>query len=167
MRRRLAQLLDRLDMHLKLLDLYMIVRDPAAPKSADAFDGLRMKIDGEYKARRRHLAQLAELDRIQRTTDDSSFVGARIAEFLQSEGVMVLAEWSPERAYAFEAVGPIGPVMEVHSPAYIETSEGPPSIVKLGTAQARVAITPPPSDPQTAEDPDDGRVEESEEVQGE
>ena len=167
MRRRLAYLLDRLEWHLKLLEAYLIVRDPSAPKSAEAFDGLRMKIDGEYKARRRHIAQLAELDRIFRATADASVVGARIAEFLQAEGVMAVTEWSPTLAEAFETVGPVGPVMVVHSPAYIESSDGALSIVKKGTAQAAVADQPGPSDPPSSDDPDDLPVQDSEEVTGE
>ena len=168
MRRRLAYLLDRLEWHLKLLEAYLIVRDPSAPKSAEAFDGLRMKIDGEYKARRRHIAQLAELDRIFLATDDASVVGARIAEFLQAEGVMAVTEWSTELAEAFETAGPVGPVMVVHSPAYIEVSESSWSSVKLGTAQAAVAVPPEPSDPPPSDDPGDATpVPESEEVQGE
>jgi len=163
MRRRLAQLLDRLDMHLKLLEAYLIVRDPTAPKSAEAFDGLRMKIDGEYKARRRHLAQLAELDRIQRTTGDITVVGARIAEFLQAEGVMTLAEWSPEVADAFDVSGPVGSVMTVHSPSYVEVSDGSLSIVKTGAAQA-AATTPNPPERTQAEGSDVEPVQESEEV---
>lgn len=163
MRRRLAQLLDRLDLNLKLLEAYLIVRDPSAPKSAEAFDGLRMKIDGEYKARRRHLAQLAELDRIQRTTGDVSMVGARIAEFLQAEGVMTLTEWSPEMPEAFEVSGPVGSVMTVHSPAYLELSDASWSIVKTGAAQA-AAATPNPSERTQAEDSEVEPVQESGEV---
>lgn len=166
MRRRLAYLLDRLEWHLKLLEAYLIVRDPSAPKSAEAFDGLRMKIDGEYKARRRHLAQLAELDRIHRTTGDISVVGARIAEFLQAEGVMTLVEWKPEVADAFEVTGPIGATMTVHSPAYIEQSDGSRSIVKTGSAQAAL-VTPDPSGRPLVDDSDVASGQESEEVQGE
>lgn len=153
MRKRLSELLDRLDFHLKLLEAYLIVRDPGAPKSAEAFDGLRQKIDGGYRTRRRHVAQLAELDRVVRTTQDHSVIRAKISEFLTAEGVRVVDQWEPAAADLFEVQGAVAPSMRVVSPAYIEVAEdGLVDIVKRGSASAGVDSPAPAHAPADTDD---------------
>lgn len=137
MRKRLSQLLDRLELHLKLLEAYLIVKDPSAPKSAEAFDGLRLKIDGAYRARRRHLAQLAELDRVSRTTTDVGVFRAKTAEFLGGEGVQVIDTWDPRNVELFDVHGDRTESMRVVSPAYVEVHEnGTFDVIKRGAAEA-------------------------------
>lgn len=158
MRRRLAELLDLLELNLKLLEAYLVVKDPAAPKSAEAFDGLRMKIDGAYKARRRHLAQLADLDRVLRTTGDAAIAQARVAEFLQGEGVVTITDWTPDAGHVFETVGEVTRDMVAVSPAYVEMFEDVYDVVKMGAAQARPR-TDHPAEVQPTESDDAGNGE--------
>lgn len=139
MRKRLSQLLDRLELHLKLLEAYLIVKDPSAPKSAEAFDGLRLKIDGAYRARRRHLAQIAELDRVSRTTTDVGVFRAKTAEFLGGEGVQVIDAWDPRNIDLFDVHGDRTESMRVVSPAYVEAHEdGTFAVIKRGAAEPQL-----------------------------
>lgn len=136
MRQRLAQLLDRLEINLKLLEAYLIVKDPAAPKSAEAFDGMRQKIDGAYRARRRHVAQLAEIDRVLRTTQDAEVGLAKTSEYLTAEDILVIDYFDESTSHLFEIVGDRTDNMRVVSPAYVERLEdGRVHSVKAGVAQ--------------------------------
>ncbi len=142
MRRRLAQLLDRLDLNLKLLEAYLIVKDPSAAKSAEAFDGLRLKVDSAYRQRRRHLAQLADLHRTAVITGDAAPLRSQIEEFLQMEGILVVDSWEPVNASLFEVVGETGETMRVTSPAYVAPDgDGGVDVIKRGGAERVVTAS--------------------------
>ncbi|MBA3361852.1 MAG: hypothetical protein H0T94_10380 [Acidimicrobiia bacterium] len=148
MRRRLEELLDKLDWALKMLDAFLVTRDPAAAKSAEAFEGLRSTIEASGRGRRRHLTQLATID-VSLRLDESpdrvlEIVRSQIQQFAQLEGLKCIDAWQEDLAPAFSIDGPPSGSTEVIVPAYVDEADG--TLVKEGVARRtrRAEIEPLP-----------------------
>lgn len=137
MKRRLEQLLDKLDWALKLLDAFLITRDPAAAKSAEAFEGLRSTIEASGRGRRRYLTQLATLDVTMRLDESPERVLeillSQVEQFAQLEGLRRVDEWHADLASVFSIDGSAKGSVQVIVPAYVDEADG--ALVKEGVAR--------------------------------
>ena len=137
MKRRLEELLDKLDWALNMLNAFLITRDPAAAKSAEAFEGLRSTIESSGRGRRRHLTQLATLDVTIRLPEPPErildILSGQLQQFAQLEGLKRIDGWQEDLAPAFSIEGPASGSTEIIEPAYIDEADG--TLVKEGVAR--------------------------------
>lgn len=144
-RRRIDRVLEQIELHTKMLEAFLIVKEPGARISAEAFEGLRAKIDGVQRLRQRHLAQLATLDASCLTLamqpgedegdDRIAHLSAQIREFLEMENVHVLEDYEAEYAGAFRTVGNSTGSPRVQVPAYVLVTEQGVQVVKEGVVE--------------------------------
>lgn len=143
MKRRLNELLDKLDWSLKMLDSFLITRDPAAAKSAEAFDGMRSRIEEISRERHRYVMQLVTLHRLANSTSGDNGVSAalrdQINDFIAQEQIVVVDAWDPKTESLFEVAGR-GDSVAVVTPAYVDGKTGYP--LKTGQAERTKAARP-------------------------
>ena len=118
----LAAAVDDLDRKLDRIEVAILVRDPGTALSADAYDGLRKQIIAAASDRVAHLAQLAQLDAIVRTTGDGATSDFRplVQEWMAQANLVAMS--SPDQEDLFEIVGGSGPGLDIIAPAYVDAT---------------------------------------------
>ena len=110
----------------------LVVRDTGSGRSADAYEGLRKQVVAASNDRRKHVADLAQIDHALSRTDNLDDLRDLSAEWLNAAGIEKLANISEDNVRAFEVVGDgAGPLMVV-APAYLVSETG--QIARQGRA---------------------------------
>jgi hypothetical protein len=124
---------------LELCKTVLLVREPASPVAAEAFEGLRRQVVAGAAERRSHLSQLVAMavavDRASSVDD----LAAQVGEWLDQAGVVEVREPEPDRLHLlFDDVdgGTLEGVdaVEVVEPAYVDSSTG--AVLRAGRARA-------------------------------
>jgi hypothetical protein len=146
------QRFEHLDHRLDKLELYFTIRDPGTSRSAEAYDGLRKSLIAAYKGTQIHMAQLAQLHRAAESADSLAPIIAKLGEFMQQMGVVVIADPNtvgvdPSQASFTELFDVTqagnGPLV-VDQPAYVSISDGKiDMVVSRGVAHFEEAASEP------------------------
>jgi hypothetical protein len=130
--RRLSQQLDTLMDKLERLDLILMIKEPETVKSADAYDGLRKRVIEAADNRRKHLADLAQIDAALHAGESPTELAMLLDDLCRRTGLQRAADTSiPE---LFDVVAGEGDRLEALSNAYIDELTG--QIVRAGRARA-------------------------------
>jgi hypothetical protein len=163
-RRQLAEALTRIEERLatleqqaELMKTVMIVKEPDAVHSADAYEGLRKQVIASSTARRAHLVQLTQMAVATARATKVSDLTPQIDEWLEQAGVTRIAE-VPAGVRPFEVFEdidggslPEGEALEILEPAYYDTQTQ--VLLRLGRARRKPpAVQPEPVDELLRED---------------
>lgn len=148
----LGAALDDIRTRLEKLEVILLVKDPGASRSAEAYEGLRRQISNAARSRGNHVAQLAEMDHLVATTDGSPVLGEQVRSWLAEAGVDRIDQVvdDPE---LFQVHG-AGEHLIVLRPAYRDKETG--VIVRQGHIEARdldATDAPPTAASRSAEEP--------------
>lgn len=165
MRKRWRQLqatLDRIDQHLDQLErraekmeTILLVREPATPVAADAYEGLRKQVVSAVTARLAHLAQLVQLDAALAHGADRDHIARTVNGWLEQAALARVTDTTrSDQDLLFELVEDLGGPVEVLEPAYVDLVTG--RVIRPGQARRTGApgtAEPPPAAAQDAGQP--------------
>lgn len=115
------------DHRLDILELYLTVRDPSAPKSAEAFDGLRRQLNEAHKGTQIHLSHLASLHKVVTAADSLEPARAKLNEFMTQMGLSAVDD--PRHPDLYQITGGKGSHLVVDVPAYLAQGENREAIL--------------------------------------
>jgi hypothetical protein len=134
----LADALSDIERRLERLDIILMIKDPGAGKSADAYEGLRRQVVASAGERTAHLAHLAEIDAALQRGEGPNELSLLVRDLFDQAGLARVSD--PNVREAFEVVAGEGDDLVVLEPAYVEPATG--RLVKQGRARADRPATP-------------------------
>lgn len=117
----------------------LVVSDPKASLSAEAYEGLRRQVGMSASSRMSHLVQLAQMNEHLERTSDLAQVKLLVDEWMQQAGVVPVAAGDDPRLFQILAGTPGQGQLEVLRPAYVDRDTG--ALIQQG--QAEWVVTEP------------------------
>lgn len=141
--------LEQIERRLEIIETILHLRDPGGARSAEVFEGLRVRVEAIAGERRRHLLDLVELHReLLRKTAQSN--GGAVGEVLSFVDQMLAREGVRSQGregekfipQLFEVLGSSpsgsGVIAQVHAPAYIDSQTG--EVLSQGRVEVADAV---------------------------
>ena len=153
---RIGQHLDQLERRTEKMETILLVREPATPVAADAYEGLRKQVVNAVTARLTHLAQLVQLDAALAHDADRDHIARMVSGWLEQAALARVTDTSrADQDLLFDLVEDLGGPVEVLEPAYVDLVTG--RVIRPGqtrrTAGPAAPAEPPAVTPRDAGQP--------------